>query len=489
MQLRPMELPDTYPDEGNLINVCINEKWFYVVMSILEGLEYEGSWVDGTDMTDALGKVYTLTGMLALASEECSPMIQDIRISGCGLEALVNGNWVPKGSITDCIPAQIITNVDNCAGNGLLPVTYANPATGYTNTVYRDLSQCAMEGPQGPQGPVGPVGPPGPQGPVGPTGEPGETGLTGAPGECMDCEPAAPEPTQSPDSHCGAATYLVDWIDDRFDDYLGVIEVIADIAQIIDATIEAFGPIDVAIGGFPGLISASAGTAASILRANVNSIVLENLRCSLYCAFEAAGNTSYQTVVDWAEAEDAVAGVNVGLHTWLSLILNIFPATEVSRRVYVGSLSTSTECAALCDCDDEPPVDPNCEVFDFTINNGGFTAVNASTGYVAATGWKIIAGGTNTIDMLMPVRTKVVTSVLIEATGTSADNRVYINVASVPPGGTPKDTGLAPYVVTGLSYSITSGSRLRISHDWSPGNTPLGTAVITKITVCYTTPA
>lgn len=383
------------------------------------------------------------------------------------------------------MPSRYIKEFVSCV-DGQLEFIVVND--GVEGSEFLNLLACLPDPEPGPPGPQGEQGPPGATGPQGPKGDTGNTGATGAtgpagpqgePGECDNCVPEAPPPADGPDDHCGAATYFVDWIDDRFDDYLGVLEVIADVAQIIDATIEVFGPLDVAIGGFPGLISASAGTTASVLRANVNSIVLENLRCSLFCALEAAGNTSYQTIIDWAEAENAAAGVNVGLHVWLALVLDIFPESEVSRRVYIGSLSTSTECAALCDCEEE---DPNCDSFDFTTGQHGWGIVGPNTGYVTGQGFKIVAAGSNTIDLQAPLRVGTVKSVYIEATGTDAANRVYVSFTNA--GGTPKDTGLAPYFMDNLNLVVTT-TRLRIQHDWTPGNTPLGTAVITKIIICY----
>jgi len=487
MQLNRMPLPAAYPDDGPQIQFCMNKDWFYVVMSILESLEYEGSWDEGTDMNDALGKVYTLTGMLALADGECETMPQEYikNIGPCdelghllytavidGIESV--GQYI---DISACIPvpSTYLKSYDGCS---IGVMNFTQVINNVESTISEDIGACldgVIVGEPGPQGEQGIQGIPGVQ------GNDGIDGAQGIPGECMDCEPAAPTPGQTSNDHCGAATYLVNWLDDRFDDVLGVMEVISDAAAFVDSVVELFGPFDIAIAGIPGLLSESAGLASSVLRANVNSVVLENMRCSLYCALETAGNTSYQTVIDWAEAENAAAGANVGLHVWLSLLINVFPATEVERRVYIGSLSTSTECAALCDCDDTPP-DDDCDEFDFTTGQHGFNVVGLHAGYVAGQGFKITGTGSNTIDLQAPLKAGTVKSVLVEATGTSADNRVYVSLTN--PGGTPKDTGIAPYFMDNLNIVVTN-VRLRIAHDWTPGNTPAGTAVITKITICY----
>lgn len=274
------------------------------------------------------------------------PGIQDIRFVDCVMEKLVDDVWQP---IEGFNPACFKGDKGDTGDTG---------ATGAT-------------GPIGPTGATGGTGETGATGPIGPIGP---TGATGPPADCPECPPPAPAPVIPPESPenntCGMANYLVGFIDDQWNDMLTVIDATGDAAGYVAGMAGAFPGIGTIIGAALDIYAASTAATTSAMRAAVDTIVLEHLLCTLYCKLLESG-WSYTSFVEWRDEQYAASGTNLGLQSWLTFSSEWFTEAEIDKRAYIGSLSTSTECAALCDC--EPPsgcFDPCTETDEIVILPG-----------------------------------------------------------------------------------------------------------------------
>lgn len=99
-------LPATGAKDEPLQSICFNEDWSPIVLGWLGWLASVAAWRDA-ESEDYAG----ILGILDILSIECpepTGVIMDIRINGCDLEALIDGQWVNKGSLLPCITS--ITN-------------------------------------------------------------------------------------------------------------------------------------------------------------------------------------------------------------------------------------------------------------------------------------------------------------------------------------------------------------------------------------------
>lgn len=180
-------------------------------------------------------------------------------------------------------------------------------------------------------------------------------GLDGIDGACAECEPAPPEPIHVDDDDlCGSAEYLVQWIDERFDDFLGSVTgasgVVSNGVSLFLAATGVGAVLVPIVGAITALISAD----VSAFRAAVNNTVLDDVKCKLFCLLSANGGYDYATLFAWAEQVTAESGTNVALQYWASIV-GWFPEQEWQKRAYIGSVSPSAACAAECDCEEDPP--------------------------------------------------------------------------------------------------------------------------------------
>lgn len=536
---KPMPIPSIGIFDDPTVCLKVNREWYSHVLGVLQVLCEPDAWEGSDDeILDAIGEIEK---MLATAEENCEmsdyvKFIGDCNEDGLLVTQVVGGvETTSRIDIAACVPVPTtyLQSAFNC-GTGVIQFQKIQPGGAIVEEV--DMKDCLdgyfakVEDIPSPLVPelvgndlwfdtngdfVADLN-------VGRVVYPGSDGADGAPapapvfeiiagdlwvdtnaddeyqnlgrivgedGECLGCDAApAPEQTDDPENDglmcsiaINEAKYLRAIWDKAYNDDDGVIAGYIN-ALITGATVLAYFFPGAAVAAFIGGLLLTLMKNITALEANeFDNAFEEKVRCDLYCILLENSTTVITEAIIAAWADKIREGSNT-YEAYAADLVQYTPLTEFQWTAYASSAVDPAACLA-CDCEE---TDPNCEVFDFTIDNGGFTAANLNTGYVAGVGWKITASGSNTIDLVLPVRTKVVSSVEIEATGTDAANRVYVSTTN--PGGTPEDTGVAPYVVTGLSISINSTTRLRIAHDWTPGNTPLGTAVITKITVCYTTP-
>lgn len=258
-------------------------------------------------------------------------IVQDIRINGCNLEALIDGVWVVKGDLTDCA-------VPGPQGE---------------------------QGPQGIQGEPGETGPQGIQGIQGPTGATGPQGPAGPPGADCDCTTApapAPDPpgTPSDELKCGAATYLAAWSTDVFGDSLVNIQqsvtaakILADLVTDLISAIPVVGAVVDAVVDFA--VDVAAKDINDLIGQN-NTAFREMQQCWLYCRLDDDGVMTQEILDEWINFNLfllpqgpllTLIGQSFGL------FLGSLGLEQVRYRTYLGSLTPSATCE-VCDCDEEP---------------------------------------------------------------------------------------------------------------------------------------
>jgi len=300
-----------------------------------------------------------------------------------------------------------------------LQVQYSGDPAWYT---VGDLTSCAVPGPQGdpgeqgPMGEQGPVGPQGIQGPAGPQGPKGDSGDGVAPAPSADT-------SAGDDSYCGVATYLVDYTDAIFQDAIDHVTLGEDVLQVVEILIPAFGWGGVLFEVVVGVIDAIISIGASAARASINTSVLEDMQCTLYCKLKAAGAADVATVRAWIDEQYAIAPPNIALRNWL-LLLDALTDAALGTRIFIGSKAPSAECASLCEC----PSDEWCYVFDFATGQNGFTALGGFGSYSGGK-WNGIAGAHyNQLTIGRSIPTCTITSLKIEGSYTNplpAANNVY----------------------------------------------------------------
>lgn len=355
---RPFPVPAFDIFDSPTVCVQVNGAWASHVDGVLERLLYRDAWA-GTDadIERAIGEVRRLLAALGESTPcEDSMAITAMRIEGCDLQVQYSGDpaWYTVGDLTSCA----------------IPGPQGEP------------------GEQGPMGEQGPVGPQGIQGPAGPQGPKGDTG------DGVAAAPAA-DTTAGNNSYCGVATYLVDYTDAIFQDIIDNITLGEDVLQIVEILIPAFGFGGVLFEVVVGVIDAIVSIGASAARSAMNTSVLEDMQCTLYCKLKAAGKADVTTVRAWIDEQYAIAPPNIALRNWL-LLLDALTDAALGTRIFIGSKAPSAECAALCTCPSEcPPL-----VVEFV--SGDVYTINAgvqATGYIGTAR----SGNLNQVLVTIPV--------------------------------------------------------------------------------------
>lgn len=289
-------------------------------------------------------------------------IVQDIRINGCNLEALIEGEWVVKGDMTECaVPGP----------QGEQGLTGATGATGAQGP----------QGEQGIQGATGPQGLQGIQGPTGPTGATGATGPQGPPGVSI-LEPA-PNPEGAPGEEllCGIATYVSQWSTDIFEDSLTNIQqgvaaakILSELVSDLISAVPVVGAVIDAVIDFA--VDVSAKDIGDLLGQN-NSAFAETQLCWLYCNMPDDGVFTQDTLNAWISFNLLMlpqGPLITAIGQAFGLFLGSISLGEHRRRVFIGSQSPSSACAAICDCGDEPA--ETCEGCASTVLLGTYQAEN-----------------------------------------------------------------------------------------------------------------
>jgi hypothetical protein len=300
-----------------------------------------------------------LNDYLVIAPCETPPMaISNLRVNGCNLEVQYND----------------------------VPVWY----------VVGNLTDCAVPGPQGPageQGPPGETGPQGNPGATGPAGPAGPRGEQGPKGDCCSGNDVTPPTTDEPDKLCGIATYLTNWHDSIWRNYLDVAQASVDAGAAAAAAIAAIvatPATGVIVSGFAGLITNAFDAGIEAIEAAVGPDQREVMQCLLYCELKANGWHGMTTITAWNNAIQAQSGANVGMQYWGNGLVNLTEDTW-NFRAQLGELEPSDVCASLCtECPDEPGT--WCYARDLTAEE--FTwSYTYNDVYTPGTGWTATAPG------------------------------------------------------------------------------------------------
>jgi len=451
----PVPIPAAAWNEEPTRCIRVNAEWCSYILGALECLDQPDTWIGTPEQVfDARQQVkeIMLAVMGAYECEECEVGVTGIRFDGCVMQQQIDGEWVDiPGYDPECFRGE----------KGDTGDTGATGAPGTPGT----------PGATGAKGDTGDTGEKGDTGDVGAQGIPGENGI------CEDCGDAEGSEVDSEQRACSIASYVVDWADDIFGDLLTQIDIGGNITGIVSNFLSVIPGVNVITTVIVGVTSSAVGTATSAMRNDVSTTYLEMLKCSLYC--DVLGKLTYNAsdLRAWISMEFGLAGA-FGQQIYLRLLDGMTDG-ELNKRLNVGAASTETECDILCDCD-EP--DPNCETFDFSIDAQGCTPRLSGVSYIPGVGFRSAPGGSqDTIGVVLPLRTRTVVSVQVEATNTVASNRLFVGNQVL---GSQVDSGVAPYIATGLNIVLTN-DHLWVSHDYAPGGSGVHNVTVTKIIVCY----
>lgn len=355
---RPFPVPASDIFDSPTVCVQVNGAWASHVDGVLERLLYRDAW-SGTDseIERAIGEVRRLLAALGESAPcEDSMAIVAMRINVCDLQVQYSGDpaWYTVG----------------------------------------DITSCAIPGPQGPQGEQGPMGVQGPTGPQGVQGPAGPQGPKGDTGDGVAPAPAA-DTSAGNNSYCGVATYLVDYTDAIFQDIIDNITLGEDVLQVVEILVPAFGWGGVLFEVLVGVVDAIISIGASAARSSINTSVLENMQCTLYCKLKAAGNANVSTVRTWIDEQYAIAPPNIALRNWL-LLLDALTDAALGTRIFIGSKAPSAECASLCTCP------PTCPPLVVEFVSGDVYTINAgvqASGYIGTAR----SGNLNQVLVTIPV--------------------------------------------------------------------------------------
>jgi hypothetical protein len=352
--------------------VClkVNRQWWSHVIGVLDVLTQPDAWTGSEE--DVQLAIEEIEALMASAEEACEEMPTEYvrTINFC-----TEGGQIEVVKVVDGVevieygsPAACMSYVENIIGCTDGTIEYTQVSDGLIETLEIDLNACGIVGIQGEQGETGPQGIQGIQ---------GEQGIPGEPGVCEEpCDTDnAPVDIASESFACGIATYIINWHDDRYDDFLNEVDVGVSVLGIVDGFIGAIPGVGIIAESLVGAATAAFGTAVSVLRADVSSTDIEDWRCSLFCDIQANAIYGAEQLRAWIAEERALA-TQLGEQVWLDSFAG-YTDDEMNKRLAVGNGTANTECDSLCDCAVE-----TCEsdLTDWTAVPRNFTLGGPCTG-------------------------------------------------------------------------------------------------------------
>lgn len=479
----PLKMP--VPSTGILnsegICVRIDQAWVPYLTGILDRLKWPDCWA-GTqnELNFAFDQIENLMGALQVG-EDCGTVtdaITDIRLDAtCGmLQVKINDVWVDKLGVEEFAPAEYVSEAYYGTGDNLLTVTTKTRAGCVPSS---DTQQYTLP-PQGAPGADGADGADGAQGLQGIQGDTGDPGQDGADGDCDCADTSAPPTIPTADDACGMATYILNWHDNIFQDFIDQVDLAADVT----AAITAFLPLIPGVGTIAQVLVDAATNAisstASALRADVPSTKIEEWLCNLYCTLEPLQEFDITIFRQWIALERATEtalGAQVFLDT-----LNAYTTTELTRRAVIGAATPSTACASLCECDNEPT---GCDEYDFSTGDQGWVNRNSQTIYSSGA-WRLNTGqNQDNVQIGLLTVAGTVTRVIVYASDTASTNRLYIGRNAL--GSQQASGSQSVYDITLGTPLVMDGvdDYLWVSLDWAPGLNSTHPQNITRVDVCF----
>lgn len=516
--------------------VClkVNREWYSHVLGVLQVLCEPDAW-EGTDdeVLDAIGEIEK---MLATAEENCEmtdyvKFIGDCNSDGLLVTQVVGGvETSERIDVWSCLglPTTFITDLD-CEGGSL---TYTAIARGgEEQEIPIDLNECNppivpvpslvgddlwfdTDGDTIADLNVGRVVFPGEP------GEPGEDGNTPIPsivlsdlwfdtngdgiedvnvgqvvgedGVCEGCDQApAPEQIDEPANDglmCSIAINEAAYVRRLWDKiYTDTNNAVNDYINGLLTGASVLAYFFPGVGMVTGVIGTIFLNAAKLInQAEANEFdddFEEKIRCDLLCILQEFGKTTMTPEVQAEWAGRALLGAT-GSQAYVFEIISSIPLTEFQWVAYASSEVDPLACAD-CDCEDD---DPNCIEVDFESVNGGWTAGNAVSGWLAG-GWRITSSGSD--DTLNINSTDRYTGTIVSVEVTLAAGLVPNSRLLIQRNNGTKSTvytgGSSVMAASGLTYAMTDDT-FGVTVDYVPGGSATHPQRITKIKFCFSSP-
>lgn len=344
---------DSFADEPQeLVFVALERR----MIPILTGLAWRACWMDawaGTQQNRRLGYLAAHDTIRRLQDYlDISMGIESVRVNGCNLEILIDGQWQFAG----------------------------------------DISVCAVPGPQGPPGPQGIAGPQGPEGPPGPEGPQGPEGPPGG-------QQQVPPPTIGPDYErqaCGMAQAFGEYLIKEFEKSLEVIRdtagagtILGDYVIALLDEIPIIGTVAELVGAFVETAEEVANELLSVLRPQFEDDLTRELYCALLCVENLDITEALKIVQDRTALYPPYGPLLIFIGQAFSLWLPALDRDKIRARWLAYQDETSNDCAFIYECGECPEL--WCVALD-ARNTDGLTLIDNSHQWAGASRPSVASG-------------------------------------------------------------------------------------------------
>lgn len=322
---KPLPIPESGAFDAPLFCLRVNTDWVGYIIGMLDALDQSDAW-KGSESEVFAARQQIL--QIKAAFNLCEESIMEFRVEDCDLQyrESVDDGWTSLGNV------------------------------------------CGADGADGADGATGEKGDKGDTGTTGAAGATGATGATGAKGDKGDCcglDNNDPPEDDTDEKLCGISKYITDWNNEKWVDTIQTVKAAADVAEGAANVLAILAGVGIFTGALVAVVNAFKAAGNTILDgylAAVDTSVIEDAQCRLYCALKENGSYSVDVVKAWAAAIVTENPLNLGYGSWANNIF-LFTDAELNKRALVGSLIPSDTCAALCtDCADEV-----CDVSSWSI--------------------------------------------------------------------------------------------------------------------------
>lgn len=357
-----------------------------------------------------------------------------------------------EGELVDGRTPELRTVLDP-AGD-IVQWKYTDESSG----AWRDLATLT-DGAQGPQGPQGPEGPPG----------------------SRSAEPDPPVSGSAPrENRCGSAIRIRDRLFQVMTFAINQVNLGVSLGQFVTEILDNFDGIE-RVSWLPELFTNLTSVAVATVEAQLSDPqVSDDIQCWLFCNLPAdnaaIGADFIQAWLNWTGDSGEIPAPLSLVMPWA---IRSFGLQAWQGQQYIGSLSPSVECEALCtDC----PPDPGewCIEWDFTQSNHGFGDGNGRMTYAAGVGWVRATNNPNTSVFISKqfANSQIMRSEMYYAGGIGGNNRALLRTDG---GATIHDgtSTVSPYRVD-FDPAIATGVGMWFGADAEIGATNI---TITKVRI------
>jgi hypothetical protein len=338
----PLPYPDNLtPDEGDVVIVVINEYWWSVLFGFADAALERRFWSVTDEQFDSEIRpaVLTMLGISSSTPEE-SVFITDIRLEGEMFQYFKEGQWHDIG-LQDDFTADAET----------LP-----PGSDATAEFEGGVLTIGV-----------------PEGETGATGPTGGTGPTGATGPAGNIETIIYTPELNPDSasdaerRCNAATGLMTWLFEKFNDTIDIVEATADTIGALDAITAAFPPAYLVIDSVTDAFNEIVESTVALCRAYDTVSQREEETQEIYCFFDASGDLTEAAFTAYI---DSLSDFHSPGQSAFKQFLRSISAAGAVARARIESYGDDAVCSGF-ECDEQW-----CWTFDLTADDFDFVAAD-----------------------------------------------------------------------------------------------------------------